>query len=240
LARVRAGAKTKVARKEKPGIAHDLQALTAPGVERAQSVTRKRLYAAAMRLFAEKGATRVTVSELAESAGVSRGTVYANVGDPEELFPEIAAHLIEEMSLRLRPRFSELDDVAREMAYGIRLYLRRAHDDPLWGRFVNRFGLSSATFQTLWQSDPVKNLTAGVASGRYSLKESQLPTAVMMLAGTVIAAMYPVLEGYRTWREVGSEAAELLLVAFGVQADEAHALATEELPVWTASLSLWA
>jgi len=42
--------------------------------------------------------------------------------------------------------------------------------------------------------------------------------------------MLPVLDGRGTWRDIGSDCAELMLVALGLARDEARALARSELP----------
>jgi AcrR family transcriptional regulator len=194
------------------------------------SAAQARIHAAAMRLFSEMDLTRVSVSDLAAAAGVARGTVYNNLGGTEGLFSRVAAQLVQEMTVRVTLSFDGVDDLAQRMAYGIRLYLRRAHEEPQWGRFLNRFGYSDATLQTLWTTDPVRNLAAGIASGRYAIPSAQMPSAVVMLAGTVFAAMLPILDGHRTWRDVSAEVAELLLVALGIARTEARELASREPP----------
>ena len=194
------------------------------------SAAQARIHAAAMRLFSEMDLTRVSVSDLAAAAGVARGTVYNNLGGTEGLFPQVAAQLVQEMTVRVTLSFDGVDDLAQRMAYGIRLYLRRAHEEPQWGRFLNRFGYSNATLQTLWTTDPVRNLAAGIESGRYAITPAQMSSAVVMLAGTVFAAMLPILDGHRTWRDVSAEVAELLLVALGIARAEARELAGREPP----------
>lgn len=77
------------------------------------------------------------------------------------------AQLVRGLSIRVTLSFQEVDDLVRRMAYGIRHYLRRAHEGPHWGRFLNRFGFSSATLQPLRTTDPVRNLAAGIDAGRY-------------------------------------------------------------------------
>jgi AcrR family transcriptional regulator len=191
--------------------------------------TRKRIYAAATKLFAELGVTRVSISELAAAAGMARGTIYSNVSNLDGLFSEVAAHLVREMADRVTRGFAGIDDPAQRMAIGIRQYIRRAHAEPDWGRFMSRFALSSASLQALWSTDPVANLRAGIESGRYRIARKQLPAVVAMIAGATLAAMLPVLEGHGTWRDVGSDTAELVLVALGVEREEAGALARSEL-----------
>ncbi|WP_416796902.1 hypothetical protein [Ciceribacter azotifigens] len=51
------------------------------------------------------------------------------------------------------------------------------------------------------------------------------------LGGTTLAAMLHALqEGHKTWREAGSDAAELLLAARGVDREDARAIATRKMP----------
>jgi AcrR family transcriptional regulator len=183
-----------------------------------------------MRLFAEHGATRVTVSELAAAAGMARGTVYSHVPDVDGLFEAVAAELSREMVERVAAGFGTLADPAARLSIGVRQYLRRAHEEPHWGRFMSRFGLNPVLLAALADSDPVADFRAGIASGRYRIAPAQLPAAVGLLAGATLAAMLPILDGRATWRAVGADTAEMLLVALGLDRAEARALATTPLP----------
>ena len=196
----------------------------------AASPIRRRIRATAMRLFAERGVTRVGVSELAAAAGIARGTVYSHVPDVDTLFEDVAAELSHEMIERVVAGLAGVSDPAARLATGVRQYIRRAHDEPSWGRFMSRFGLSPTLLRTLLGSDPVADLRAGIASGRYRIGPGQIDAAVCLLAGSTLAAMLPVLGGHATWREIGAHTAEMLLVALGVDPAQARELATTELP----------
>ena len=196
---------------------------------------RRRIHAAAMRLFAERGVTKVSISELAAAAGMARGTIYAHVPDIDGLFEQVAAQLAREMTERVVAGFAGASDPAQRLAIGVRQYIRRAHDEPLWGRFMSRFGLSPAVMQVVWGSEPLNDLRAGIDAGRYRIGGEQLPAMLALLSGATLAAMLPVLDGRNTWREVGSDTAELILVALGLERDEARALARAELPPLTAT-----
>jgi len=74
------------------------------------------------------------------------------------------------------------------------------------------------------------DLQRGVELGRFQLRADQLTTAVTVMSGSVLAAISLVLEGHRTWRDAGSDTAELFLRALGVPAEAARAMATSELP----------
>jgi len=190
-----------------------------------------RIHAAAMKLFAERGVTRVSISELAAAAGMARGTIYSHVPDVDTLFEDVAAQLAREMSGRVASGFGEISDPAQRLAIGVRQYIRRAHEEPQWGRFMSRFGLSHALMQAVLSSEPLADLALGVESGRYRITREQLPAMVCVLAGGTLAAMVTVLDGRGTWRDVGSDTVELMLVALGVVRDEARALSRADLPV---------
>ena len=191
----------------------------------------QRIHEAALRLFAEKGATQLTVSELAEAAGVARGTVYAHVESVDALFEQVAAELSREMRLRMSATLKGVDDPALHVAHVIRLHLRRAHEEPAWGKFFARFSLAEPALQVLWSGPALGKLQKGVVDGRFSLEAAQVPSIVAMLGGGVLAAMLLVLQGHRTWREAGRDAAELALRALGIAHKEARRLAGTELPV---------
>jgi AcrR family transcriptional regulator len=189
-----------------------------------------RIYEAALRLFAERGATQLTVSELADAAGVARGTIYNNVPAPESLLEQVAGKLASEMYTRIAATFGGVDDPALRLAMGVRYFLKRAHEEPHWGRFLCRFALTEPSLQALWSGPAMTGVQTGIALGRYSLRPEQIPAAMSALAGTVVASCYLVVEGHRTWRDAGSDAAELVLRAFGVPNEDARRLSTAELP----------
>jgi AcrR family transcriptional regulator len=194
------------------------------------TAARQRLHDAALQVFAQRGSSEVTVSELAQVAGIARGTVYNNIDSPDELFHEVAIDLSREMHARMRASFTTVADPAERLANALRFCIRRAHAEPDWGRFVARFGLSNANLQQLWSTAPVDDVLRGIAQGRYTISRDLLPGVQSMITGTVITGMWLVLEGHQTWREGGSAAAEVVLRALGVEPGDAHRLANLDLP----------
>ncbi|WP_314172730.1 TetR/AcrR family transcriptional regulator [Streptomyces winkii] len=64
--------------------------------------TRERLFQAAVTLIAEQGFSATTVDEIAEHAGVAKGTVYYNFASKSELFEELLRHGVELLTADLR------------------------------------------------------------------------------------------------------------------------------------------
>ncbi len=196
-----------------------------------ESAVQRRIHDAAMRLFAERGGKEVNIKELAEEAGVARGTIYAHVKSIDRLFAEVAGALTVEMNQRVVHSFSSVDDPVARLAFGIRSYLRRAHEEPLWGRFVLTFALRAPVFfEEIWQGRPAHDVLAGLERGLYRFEKEQLNSVMMMIGGSVIGAMALVLDGHETWRNAGFDAAEFILRALGVPENDAKAYAVAELP----------
>lgn len=67
-----------------------------------RDATRQKLYEAAVTLIAEQGFSSTTVEEIAERAGVAKGTVYYNFAGKTELFEELLRHGVELLTGDLR------------------------------------------------------------------------------------------------------------------------------------------
>ena len=194
------------------------------------SAARTRIYQAALRLFAENGGGEINVSDLAQAAGIARGTIYNNIDAPENLFGEVASALSHEMIVRTEATMRGLDDPARRIATGMRLFVRRAHEEQDWGRFLIRFALGHVALQAMMREPPARDIARAMEAGRFRSEASHVPALVTMLTGSTIAAMNAVIHGDQTWRAAGSATAELFLRAGGMARAEAHRIAQQDLP----------
>lgn len=194
------------------------------------SAAQRRIHQAALRLFAEKGTSEVSVSELAEVAGVARGTIYNNLESTDHLFENVASQLADEMNRRVVKSYAGAEDSAQRLAIGIRLYVRRAHEEPHWGRFLTHFSFRTESLSSFWKGPVVQDVALGFEQRRYTMRPDQLHAAVGLIAGSTLSAILLVLEGLRTWRDAGTDAAELVLRGLGLEPSEARRLATAELP----------
>lgn len=197
----------------------------------ALSSSQKRIHRAALKLFAERGSMSISVSELAAEAGVARGTIYNNQLNPDTLFEDIATQLSSEMNARIIASFGQETDSAIRLAQGVRMYIRRAHEDPDWARFICKFAFSSQSMMKLWSGvdSPLPDVMIGMQSQRYNFRPEQLPSVMALIAGAVLTSIFLVLQGHRTWRDAGADAAELTLRALGVAPEEALEISKQDI-----------
>lgn len=191
---------------------------------------RARIYQAALKLFAANGGSEITVSELAQAAGIARGTIYNNIEAPENLFGEVAAALSREMIWRVEATMRDIDDPAQRLATGLRLFIRRAHDDQDWARFLMRFALSDRALRSMMREPPARDIANAIELGRFKTDAAKVPALVSLMTGGLLGAMNAVVAGDQTWREAGESAAELFLRAAGATPAEARRLSRTDLP----------
>ena len=65
------------------------------------NATKQKLFEASMELIGERGASGVTVDEIAAAAGVSKGTVYYNFGSKSDLIAQLLRHGVDILEARL-------------------------------------------------------------------------------------------------------------------------------------------
>lgn len=155
---------------------------------------RGRIYGAAMRLFAERGGDALTISELAEAAGIARGTIYNNIRKPENLFGEMTNALAAEMIQRTEAAMEDVHDLVARIATGLRLFVRRSHEEKDWGRFLVRFGLVHSALQNLMAGPPARDIGNAIAQKRFKTDAASVPELVTLLNGATMAAMHTVIE----------------------------------------------
>ncbi|GAA3904249.1 TetR/AcrR family transcriptional regulator [Streptomyces lacrimifluminis] len=82
---------------------------TPSGGSTRREATRQKLYEAAVTLIAEQGFSATTVDEIAERAGVAKGTVYYNFASKSVLFEELLRHGVELLTASLREAAERTD-----------------------------------------------------------------------------------------------------------------------------------
>jgi AcrR family transcriptional regulator len=194
------------------------------------SAARARITETAMQLFAKHGTSQLTVSELAQEAGVARGTIYNNYPSTDRLFEQIASELSVNLFEKIARISSSVDDPAQRVANGIRYFVKQAHEQPVWGRFILRFAFTTDVLEQVWTGLPSQDLEDGMKTGQFHFDAKQTQSFTSMLAGCTVSAIFFVVEGHKTWREAGANAVEFVLRAVGLDEKVARTYANSELP----------
>lgn len=87
-----------------------------------RSATRERILEAALGVFSEKGFHVATMDEVADRAGVGKGTLYRYFANKETLFNELVRQRLEELETKARAILDGQDDVLTMIAKYVRVY----------------------------------------------------------------------------------------------------------------------
>lgn len=184
----------------------------------------------ALRLFAERGTDRVSVSDLAQASGVTRATIYNHCADPAEIFRLVAGQLADDLHRAIENATRQEVDPAARLAAGIGHFLRRAHEQPDWGRFILRFALTTESLRSMVLGQPARDINEGILSGRFALDVAQVPGVLAMIGGAVLSQIALILAGHSPWRGAAADLTEFVLRALGIPPDEARGIARRDLP----------
>jgi AcrR family transcriptional regulator len=105
--------------------------------------TREHVLAAAAQVFARRGFHATSLEAIAEEAGYSRGAVYYNFADKEELFLELLDRRCAERAQDLHAVFADVDDDVEATSQQAQIAAQRALDamtgDPQWRALYMEF-----------------------------------------------------------------------------------------------------
>lgn len=192
--------------------------------------TRNRIFQAALEVFAETGADQLGVSELADAAGVSRGTIYNNLEDPVVRYTDLSPILANELRDLIARAFESEEDPAKRIAIAIKAIIRRAHVAPVWADFVIRHVLVDPELQRFWSTLPANELRRGRELGLFDFDLDEISSVTSVMGGSTLIGMLYVRQGVRGWRDSGVEIAELVLRSVGVAKAKARRYANVSLP----------
>jgi len=82
------------------------------------------IFEAAMAVFSEKGFEKATVDEIAERAGIAKGTIYYNYGSKKELFLSLVEEGIERLENAVKSEIARRKSVPAKLESLINVQLR--------------------------------------------------------------------------------------------------------------------
>lgn len=189
-----------------------------------------RITEAALRLYSSRPRSKLSIQDIAQAAGVSRGTIYNHFDSLDQLLSLVANKVVEEMNDLTSLDTALERDPAVITALRIRMYMQKYSEDPGWGRMILDYGVNHPGLIENKQAPIYKDIQRGILIGRFKIEERLLPMAAFMAAGATFAAMKLVEKKEKTWQEASSEVNELLLISLGIDASEAKWIAENTLP----------
>ncbi|AQA11373.1 TetR/AcrR family transcriptional regulator [Streptomyces samsunensis] len=164
-----------------------------------RQATRQKLFEAAVTLIAEQGFSSTTVDEIAERAGVAKGTVYYNFASKTVLFEELLQHGIELLTASLQSAADENAERGGSHVDALDAMVRAGLD------FISRYpSLTQLYVAELWRTNRAwqstlmmvrqraiavieSELRAGVAAHEFS-GDIDIPLTASALFGMVLVA----------------------------------------------------
>lgn len=196
-------------------MATDTRLATPTRGHRKRERTRRQLLEAGLRVLAERGEA-LAVSDVTSEADVANGTFYNYFPDREALLDALAQQLL--LSLAEAAAGEPHDDPAVRFAVASGRVLRRAAEDPTWGRvvlrLVNRPSVHGNVDRFLRD-----DLAAGLAAGRFDTGPDD--ATLDQVLGLLVMTLRRIVEG-EARPDTPQRAVERGLRALGVSGDEAR------------------
>lgn len=98
----------------------------------------RKIVDAAVELFSEKGYNKTTMQEIAETAGVGKGTIYRFFKSKDEMVSSLLEVYIEDIAERIRKAISKVSDPIEKMKSVIQVELDYYDENRNFARFMIR------------------------------------------------------------------------------------------------------
>ncbi len=183
---------------------------------------RARLVECALAVFAEKGVGASVIQDVIATAEVSQGTFYNYFRTNDELLAAVAQEMSNELLESIEGAVSRYDDPAARIAHGVRLYLYRARDFPLFARFVMSAAFHLVSPNNLIYEYLPPHLEAGFASGRFV--KIPVEVALDLVSGFALAAIVRLTSG-EVAEDYPQQVVLTLLRALGLDEEDARGVA---------------
>lgn len=191
------------------------------GAERRERM-RARLVECALAVFAERGVGASVIQEVIATAEVSQGTFYNYFRTNDELLAAVAEELSNELIADIEAVVQQHEDPAMRLAVGMRLYLHRARQFPLFARFIVGAAFHLASPNNLMYEAVPPHLQAGMASGRF--RHLPIELAIDLIGGFALSAIARMAAGEAP-AGYPEQVAAVLLTALGLSPKAAESVA---------------
>jgi AcrR family transcriptional regulator len=189
--------------------------------------TREALIRAGRELFAERPVDAVAIDDIVHAADVAKGSFYNHFTDREDLVKAVVGEIRVALETRIGEVNAGIEDPARRVARAVCVYQRYALDEPQNARVMVRVSSGFSNVTSPMNQGGVEDITAGLASGRFSIATTE--AGLLFVMGVSQTAMA------RTSRDpqpalavsLAQQICALILRGLGVPSAEADAIAAQ-------------
>jgi AcrR family transcriptional regulator len=189
--------------------------------------TRRRILEAAFSLFDERGVNRVSVDDVREAAGLSRGSFYNYFSTYESMLIEIAATIATQINQEQSEYFGAIPDLAERICQNIRYFITRASSDRACSGILIRVlplvGPPNVSMRQHAEAEFTEAATRGMVN------VPSISVALDMGYGIVTAMIGRAMSQKADDGEIGL-AGFMLLRAFGISDSVAKKISRKRLP----------
>jgi len=196
-------------------------------VARRRERTRRRILSVAEALIDERGVETVTIDAIADAADIARRSFYHHFESKHELLVPIARGRTRALNRRIDRLVATLDDPAAVVATALRHALRKITDDPLCSWFVLHSGLPHERLYAGMGESGLRDATRAIEAGRFHVENFRVTR--VLASAAFVATLAARVAGQLDDGDL-DDAVEHLLRLFGLDVEEARALAHGPLP----------
>src|SRR5271165_4707094 len=203
-------------------------AATGSRIERRKAQTRAALISAAQGFIAA-GNLNVPIQEITQAADVGLGSFYNHFESREELFAAAVEDVFELLGGLLDELTADIDDPAVIFAQGFRLFGRFHRRNPQLSKVFLNDGLAMSGSARGLAPRALRDIQAGVRTGRFTVRDPELAALVVDGAGLCLGQFihdHPERDDAQTTDEVVEE----LLPLLGIPARQVQRIIALPLP----------
>ncbi|OBI86397.1 TetR family transcriptional regulator [Mycobacterium asiaticum] len=180
-----------------------------------------------------EGKVNVPVLEITQAADVGMGSFYNHFDSKEQLFEAAVADVLDAHGALLDRLTVAIEDPAETFATSFRLTGRMFRQRPQESEILLANGLSLLSSDRGLAPRALRDIKAGMASGRFTIDDPELALAI---AGGALLGLGALLRNdpERDGAKAADTATESVLRLFGLTAEEAHAVCRRPLPDFAA------
>lgn len=183
--------------------------------------TETRILEAAMRVFADMDFEAPKIDDVAQAAGISRGTFYNHFDSVDALRAATSEWTTRGVLEAIEAALQEVEGAALRIGVGLRLFFLKAQSDPVWCRFVARVWTLGGV------ELPSQDLAEGLRLGIF--RASSVVAGRDLVFGGVREALLRI-GGGQAPPDYGTHMAEVSLQALGTDARRVAAAMKHPLP----------